>query len=237
MTTIDFKKQWANCTESGHRAVTTEFYRRKALEHALIMGETASMPSVDLGCGAGELLSEFAKHANVREAIDFSDAMLEQAKRLLVGSEIKFINRDVFDYLETCKLPNWVACESLNQYFDPSGQLHLIDAFVRNSSARNLYLFDTICSIRYDLWHGTRTLSFTQPGRVSYLRGLAAFTFGFFKAAFSPAMLESASLGTMGYSFNPGFFIRAAKSRNLQVTVVNSLYYEYRYHVVMNKHE
>jgi SAM-dependent methyltransferase len=191
---IDFKQSWSKLTDSGHRADDHSCYHRKALEHALIIGEHAEKPSVDLGCGAGELLCELTKHLNFTEAVDFSDLMLAQASQRLSGLGIDFNNQDVFEYMETSTQLNWVFCESLNQYLDPNQQLRVIDAFANNSSVENLYLFDTICPVCYDLWRELKVLSFISAERVKYLSGVGAFVLGLMKAMFAPQLLDNSKL-------------------------------------------
>lgn len=75
---MDYKKRWSNQKSSGHRQTDNLYYEKKAAEHIHILDSDAKISSLDIGCGAGELLDHLVKDVNVHEAVGYSKDMLNQ---------------------------------------------------------------------------------------------------------------------------------------------------------------
>ncbi|WML88575.1 class I SAM-dependent methyltransferase [Thiothrix subterranea] len=234
---MNYQELWSTQKSSGHRANDANFWQKKALEHAFVLGNDKNETTIDIGCGAGELLEYLLNsNVNVTEAIDFSETMLQEAKERLKHSSIAFSSPDTLSHLSNTSCATWVACESINQYLDAHTQGIILDTFKNNSHAKSLYLFDTVCPTRFMLWNKTKVLNYVSPStRLTYLRHIYGFANGFMKSIFMPNKIESCNIGVMGYAFSPQFFIKQAISKGLNIEIISSMYYEYRYHIIVKK--
>ena len=231
------KRFWDRQVTSRHRADDDRFYRLKAHEHAALLSALdRSRGIVDIGCGAGELLSHFAARASVVCAIDYSESMLHRARLLLTGHDIELIHEvDVCGRMATMHQPVWTACGSVNQYLDPRSQRELLDVFAANERARALYWFDCVDPVRY----AVRGLGcdYASP-RGPSLKALAGTLVRIGKQAVSGGMLANArwlGSGAMGWGYLPCFWRQECERRSLGVEIVSSTMYEYRYHVMIRK--
>ena len=231
------KRFWDNQVTSRHRAGGDRFYRRKAHEHAeLLSAPDRSRGIVDIGCGAGELLSHFATKARVDCAIDYSEAMLNRARLLLAGYDIEFVHDvNVCGRMATMDQPVWTACGSVNQYLDPRSQRKLLDVFAANQRARALYWFDCVDPVRYAVRGlGCDYASARSPS----LRALAGSMVRIGKQVVSSGVFGNARwLGSaaMGWGYLPCFWRQECERLSLGVEIVSSTLYEYRYHVMIRK--
>ena len=211
---INHKEHWSKQEKSGHRFDSSDFYIKKSIEHAHFLEKDSQKEIVDLGCGAGELLSFVKDYANIKEAIDYSNKMLIIAQKKLKNTDIIFSNVDTFFYLRKCKIPVWMACESLNQYLNKQEHRNILDIFISNECAESIYWFDTICPSRYFLKNKANILNFHESEKTSYLKAIYGFSKGLINSIFKPSALEFNSLGSMGYAIAPSFFIFEKGSEN-----------------------
>ena len=219
-----------------------EFYRSKAQEHAGILSQQdAQLGSLDLGCGAGELLEHLAGMIKVELGVDYSASMLSAARaRLAKFPDLKLVRPDVLQYLPSAGQAVWMTTGAANQYLDAVGLERLLDGFRDNAAARSFYLFDCIDPIRYRLLrfgisyraeHGA-PLSGLRRIAHAYRRLRAALRFAAEGDLHGVQYLGSPQ---MGYGQLPRFWLRECERRRLSVEIVSSRYYEYRYHVRIMK--
>jgi SAM-dependent methyltransferase len=237
---------WSAQVSSLHRSSEPRFFEEKASEHAaLIPVAERNQPVVDLGCGAGELLHYFADHVNVQLGLDYSESMLDQARALLSDRDIELSSADAFEFLPTASQPTWTTTGALNQYLDATEIARLVAVFANNEKARAFYLFDTVDPLRYRLL--PLGISYAKPsgsaaagarGWIVMARKFAA------KALATPgvvAAILSGRLGIrlggpgMGYGYRPSFWHGLASRHGLDIEIVSSRLYEYRYHVLLRK--
>ncbi len=231
------KRFWDRQVTSRHRTESDRFFRLKANEHAALLAEEDRTDGiVDIGCGDGELLAHFALKANVECAIDYSESMLNRARGRLEGSGIHLIHEvDVCSRMGEVSQPVWIACGSVNQYLGPQPQRRLLEVFASNEHARALYWFDCVDPLRYAVaglgcyYAAERTPSLkaalwclVMVGRQFVLGGLFA----------SARWLGAAA---MGWGYLPCFWREECKRLKLDVAIVSSAAYEYRYHVAIRK--
>ena len=232
-----FKDFWEGKTTSLHRSDSADFYRLKAAEHAsIIQQEDRVLPAVDIGCGAGELLYFLGEYCSVQVGLDFSESMLAIARERLKGKKISLLNQDAFNYLESSAEPVWLACGSINQYLEQSGQQRLLDVFVKNPSASSVYLFDCVDPIRYvSLPLGLGYVPKPAPKRLRIIYNTLVLLKLSLASMLNPSANLVVNLGEMGYGFAPQFWLAQGSKRGLAVEIVSSKYYEYRYHVAIRK--
>lgn len=160
--------------------------------------------------------------------------MLEQARRR--NPELHLICADFKEYVANCREPVWLATGSVNQYIDAPGQRDVLDHFRRNPASKTLYLFDNVDPIRYFMTSRARLLDYVGDAPVSRLGLLLAFGRIGIRGLLRPASLDVVHLGMrMGYGYRPAFWLREARARELVIEVQSSRYYEYRYHLVIQK--
>ena len=237
---IDF---WKTQTSSLHRSSDPKFYERKALEHASLMtSEERSSPCLDLGCGAGELLEYLQRHVNVTTGLDYSESMLEVARQRLNGSGITLTNADLFQYLKFSTEQTWMTTGAINQYLDSKSLQRFLELFRNNEKARSLYLFDCVDPIRYFIWPFGLSYLPEQKKQKS-LRTYFRFAYRYARRAYvcmklAVGLLDSSEvkLGIgMGYAYSPNQWRSILKSFDLDCEIVSSMFYEYRFHVIIRK--
>lgn len=239
------KKFWDQQSSSLNRSGEPEFYRLKAAEHGELFSSQDKLAGcIDLGCGAGEFLYFLAKHVKVEVGLDYSESMLESAKKNLESyQDIELVAADIFDYLPTSKNYVWMSTGGINQYLDEDNSIDVLRIFAENNNAGSLYYFDCIDPIRYGLMslgisyraeHVGGAMPATLRRRVAYgvrrLQWAAKFASGSISAPF-----QYLGRPAMGYGALPHFWLKASEGLGLKAEIVSSRYYEYRYHVIFRK--
>jgi trans-aconitate methyltransferase len=249
MTFFDSNKNfWKTQTSSLQRYSTDAFYNEKALEHISIIDPAhLKLNTIDLGCGAGELLNWFIINRNspVRTlALDYSETMLKVARDKITNSNIEFICADIFEYLPASKSGLWMTCQAINQYMIPDQQLKFIKMFAENKYSKALYLFDCIDPIRYTVLELGCKYSDTAVQKSISIRNILRSIARAIKIISKLSILSiihqkyhPLSVG-MGYGFSPLFWRVCCKViGGMKVNIISSRYYEYRYHVIITKNE
>jgi cyclopropane-fatty-acyl-phospholipid synthase len=241
----EIKKYWSKASASAHRRNDEDFYLRNAEEHIEIIRQANDGAElIDLGCGAGKLLRHYLKRLNCSAGLDISPSMLAEAKRLIHGDGIRdfnLIHADPLKYMATCNIPVWTTCGALNQYLDKEDIEDFVAIFRDNKHAKCLYLFETICPIRLPLM--SIGISFREehwslmPGmkrKIKVLISRAIYAQNFIRGKYSG---ETVYLGSpiMGYGHSPKLWLTLGKKLGLNVSIIGSRYYEYRYHVTFSK--
>ena len=246
MTDDELRVFWESQTSSLNRSAAPEFYLHKADEHAALMKpEEKAGGCIDLGCGAGELLYYFSDHAKVDTGLDYSRSMLDVTRRRLDGKSITLTDADAFTYLPECTSPTWTTTGGLNQYLPAHRLADVVELFKVNGLARSFFLFDCVdpvrlamlpCGIGYQLMNMSERKPMSRLLRRSLrtLRNLLRVA----QIVLLPRkQREWARLPEegMGYGYLPSFWRRQADAHQLNVEMVSSRYYEYRYHVILRK--
>lgn len=245
MTEFDEQVFWKDQTSSLHRSGDPHFYTRKAVEHASLMSQLEKeRPCLDLGCGAGELLVHLKNHMNVVTGLDYSESMLDKAKKRLADSEIRLINTEFFEYLKIATESTWMTTGALNQYLNLKSTTHFLTLFKNNDDAKSLFLFDCVDPIRYAaMQFGLSYIpSVTSNSRglrdvVRYIRWrLRLIQFGL-KLSLGLIGRSNVKIGRvgMGYGYSPQVWHGLLSELNLRGEVVSSLFYEYRFHIIIRK--
>jgi SAM-dependent methyltransferase len=241
----DSKQFWQVQTNSRHRSEDTEFFRTKAEEHVSFVSQAERRLScVDLGCGDGKLALYLSEHLNIEVGIDYSESMLEQAKQTLASTKIRLLCADIFEYLPASAHEVWITTGALNQYLTPERLLDFLDVFIANPTAHSLYLFDCVDHLRYSLLpFGIKYQLPSRRAKRSFVRRLASRAFVASRRAMVGGAIATGVYARswrrlrtgMGYGYLPAFWFEAGVRRKLEVSIVSSKAYEYRYHVALRK--
>lgn len=190
-----------------------------------------SSGAVDLGCGAGEILTHLASLVRVDLALDVSPTLVEVARLRLGETGPPVELADAMTALPGLSSATWMTSGALNQYLDRIRLEALVSSFLANDRVQALYAFDTVDPWRY----------FALPGRSKFyetrkpsLRSLGARVGGLLRLG---ARRDVIRLGgsSMGYGVFPSFWREVARRSDLEVRFAGSAEYEYRYHVALEK--
>lgn len=233
---------WANQSQSLHRRADAASYVKKAEEHAAWMrAEDRTARLIDLGCGAGELLHPFSRLVRVTAGLDRSSSMLSACRARLEGQEIELIEGDIFTHLPESTYEVWTTTAGLNQYLGPDELHRLLDLFATHRTARSFYLFDCVDPMRWSLTpHGISYDAdrFTAPRT---LRGRLASIVLRVSAAglllLGPPRSDCRRFRNagMGWGYLPRFWLKACAARSLEIEIISSRSYEYRYHIAIHR--
>jgi hypothetical protein len=209
------KAYWQDRVSSQHRSDSSEFYRRKASEHVLLMrDEDRNVPAVDYACGAGELLEHLDKLTSVARGVEQSNSMCQQARKRLTGTGITVVEAEGLEASRTAQEPVWMTCGGLNQYFNPEEMGIWFDNFAAQTNARSLYLFDTVDPARYFRLHtSSRFVSNRSRGLKSRLARLKNSDRWLVPTGRSH--VRSIGRLEMGWAYGPPFFRALAEERGL----------------------
>ena len=245
MTNESIKQFWENQTSSFSRYDSPEYYARKSKEHASLMtNEELIGPCIDLGCGAGELLQFLLLHMNVVRGLDYSETMLEAARKRLEDSSIKLVCASLADTLPLAEEKTWMTTGGLNQYLDQGQMRDFLRMFKLNESAHSLFLFDCIDPLRYSLFpFGMSYISKAKCASKGFNGWLRAAAFSSRRALVGAKLALGILLDpsgkldrpSMGYAYTPLQWRSFLEPLDLEVEFVSSQSFEYRFHAIIRK--
>lgn len=239
---ISIRQFWDNQNSSLNRDTNDIFYFKKASEHRSVLNDNDSVVGIlDLGCGAGELLQYLSQLANIDIGLDYSQEMVNAARHRLKGQfSGLLIQADISTHLPIAQQQVWTTTGAINQYLDDNNLACVLDFFCNNEKAHSFYLFDCIDPLRYDLLlhsisyrpEHIERLNFFDKIKMSVRRIMIGF-----RLMFNYYENDSRYLGSpsMGFGQRPAFWLNNCAARGLNVEIISSRYYEYRYHVIIKK--
>ena len=241
MNKIDFKEYWSDKTSSLNRSSEVIYYQKKAYEHLNIMRESNLQSGVvDFGCGACELLTEISRITDHQyTAIDFSKSLLGEASKAVNADRVTLVHSSARSYAMSAKEEVWMSCGAVNQYSDRRELEDFIQVFWDNDHSRALYFFDCIDPVKYRFF-SSRIIGSFSPYKKS--NGLRPFLVKIGQRLMACLYVISGryarqveSLGAMGYGVRPEFWYDVTKGLKVQIEIVSSAVFEYRYHVRLEK--
>jgi len=230
---------WDNQTSSHNREDGQNYYFKKAREIAFIFKNhdfANDATILDLGCGAGELLEQLRSFIpNPIEAIDYSTQLVDTASQRLKDSDIHVRQADAMTETMKTNAPIWMTCGAVNQYCDEEQITKVVDNFVHNADATYFCAFDTIDPVQY--WLITYRLggSYIPKPHQNILKSVAKRILCLFKIALYNPKKFIRLRPAMGYAIDPRYWIDQAARHHLDIEIIASHYFEYRYHVILSK--
>jgi len=242
---FNFTRHWADQMSSGHRYQTPAFFRDKAQEHHDLLRRFADVVEIcDVGCGAGELFSEYQRLGMNVIGIDISPAMILAAHERNRGSEVRLqCVSDTFAFLSDCSSDTWVSCGALGQYLSLSDLKALLVLFASNPRVQTLVLFDCIEPARYALYRaGIGAL----PSSSEYVGATPSPNPRTARQSLKSYLARvhiwriinanrSTTIGSAGFAHPARLIKRITEAADLELSFQCSAHYEYRYHAVFRK--
>jgi Cyclopropane fatty acid synthase and related methyltransferases len=227
---------WQTKTCGEHRSQEECFLAKEAKEKLFHLDGGNSL--LDFACGSADLFAYYSRTYQTNVGVDFSEQMLERAKirleRFDVQSDVLLINSDdthLWQQLENnlgkgCKFDRITAGQVV-QYLNEKQVEEFVSQSVNYLSEGGLIcLFDIVDSRTFELWNA----GLFQSQRFN-LTVLFKLCLGRLRAMRNK--LKQVPVFEIGYTYPPSFFEMLANKYQLNFSVAHSMYYEYRYHVIL----
>ena len=237
MKTDFWEKYWADKTNGEHRFQDETFLERESKEKLFHLSGGRSL--LDFGCGSADLLSYYAPLYDKCVGIDRSESMIENAGKRLKKFNINNVSLAVSDdyqlweyiknhFGEETKF-DCITTGQLIQYLS----LEQIDNFISNSKKHlsdegRICLFDVVDSRLYHLWRAGLFKSDGLSTKIM-LKIIAS------KLRTIKNTILQKPKHDLGNIYPPTIFKNLAAKYDFKVSFANSMYYEYRYHVIFEK--
>jgi len=229
---------WGKQINGLHRSQDESYLETESKEKLFHLGSGEKL--LDFGCGSADLLAYYFPHYKLCVGADRSKPLLEKASERLnifnSQNNVVLLNSDtdhIWEELEKTFEQNFkfdcITTGQVIQYLNKNQ----IEDFIHNSALHltdngKICLFDIVDSRMNELWSAGlfKQNSFT----ISLMAKLLFYRFkGFLNH------LRGKPAHTLGYAYPPSFFINLGEKYNLKTTCVNSMYYEYRYHIIYTR--
>jgi cyclopropane fatty-acyl-phospholipid synthase-like methyltransferase len=228
---FSWEKYFSDKKKGGHRFSYEEFLVKEAQEKLFHLGGGKTL--LDFGCGAGELLIYYIPKYERVVGADFSSSMLFEAEKKIWQQKYKNVDliladdNTVWDRLSLSF--DRITATAVVQYLTPEQ----IDAFIRNASGYlneegKIVFFDIIDPRLYSLW---KLGWFSENFR--FWKTLSKGGLGCFKQLLS--ILKNRPGDIIGDAHSPYLIEKIANKHGFKMEYVKSMYYEYRYHVILSK--
>ena len=231
-----FERFYSSATSGLHRENTEEFFEREAAEKLFHLGEGDGL--LDFGCGTADLTVYYTRRFCRIVGVDFSANMLDRARvraAAFGASDLRFIQADDKSVWEK------LGGECFDAVTTAGVMQHLSPADVETFTRRALeFLTDQGRIIYFDIpdpriyllvrlgAFGPRPWRWRDLPRSLYLLGklIARRMFDAWRG--HPTDI-------MGYQHHPAALRDIAVRCGLSAEVVSSMYYEYRYHLILRR--
>ncbi len=195
---------------------------------------------LDFGCGSADLLAYYAPKYSIVIGVDFSNNMLNNARIRL--------NSFGYDNVQLVQADDINVWERVHESFDriTAGQvvqyfkLEQLDRFINGASKRlnpggKIILFDIIDPriyflVKIGVLVSPKNTFITKTGITNIAKSTIRLAILKFLS-----MLKQTPADIIGNSHHPGDIYRIAKKSDFEMEYVCSMYYEYRYHLILTR--
>lgn len=223
----EWRDYWAKRNEGGHRSQNEGFLAKEAAEKLFHLGTGGAL--LDFGCGSADLLVYYAASFTRAVGADFSPAMLAAARERSVAHDraLELVEADdvsvwdrvagSFDRITTAGVVQYLTTEQLTQF--------LRSARTRLNAGGKVVLFDVIDPRIHTLSELDLFAPRSTGARVRHA------------VAYGVGQVASRLRGTtreLGHRYPPYELVRIAEICGFRVEIVWSMYYEYRFHALLD---
>lgn len=229
-----FKKYYTDVSNGIHRYATEAFYEKEASEKLFHIGSPTT--ALDFGCGSADLTVYFARTIPNIVGADFSENMLGHARKRAERfgvSNIDFVCADeigIWNHLGD-RTFDAIVSSGVIQYLSPVRFEQFTRASLKHLAPGGIIAHFDIPDPR--IYALVRLGLFgPEPWRLRDVP-IALVRFGKFVARKAVDAVRGHPSDIMGYQHHPTILRRIGERCGLEVEVVRSVYYEYRYHILM----
>jgi cyclopropane fatty-acyl-phospholipid synthase-like methyltransferase len=228
---FSWEEYFSDKKKGGHRFSTEEFLVKEAKEKLFHLSGGKTL--LDFGCGAGELLIYYAPNYEKVVGADFSKSMLFEAEKRVRQHKYGNVDlvladdRTVWGGLN--QKYDRITATAVVQYFTPEQLENFIqNASIYLSESGKIVFFDIIDPKLYSLWK----IGWFSPNFISWNIFIRACMDCVKRIS---AFLKNQPCDIIGNSYSPHIIEEIARRNGFQTEYVKSMYYEYRYHVILSK--
>ena len=233
-----WRDYWDKQSDGQHHSQQETFLKNESEEKLFHLTKGENL--LDFGCGSADLFVYYTPFFKFSVGADGSKLMLEKAKErlsvfnnqnniALIHSDNYHIWNDIAKQLGATFQFDCITTGQVMQYLSKKE----IEDFICNAAHHltedgKICLFDIVDSRTFQLWKAglfkSNSLNFTVVMKliINHLRGIVR-------------KLRGKLFHDLGYVYPPSFFIKLAQENNLTLSYYNSMFYEYRYHIIMHK--
>lgn len=232
--TTFWQNYWNAKTCGEHRSQEEDFLAKEAKEKLFHLNGGNTL--LDFACGSADLFAYYCREYQSSIGVDFSEQMLAKAQERLAmfGGHAALIHADdstVWKRLENHLGQDYqfdrITAGQVIQYLDGTQIEQFVAKGITHLTEGGLIcLFDVVDCRTYELWKAglfnskRLNTSVLFAVLIERLRGVKN-------------SLKGRPFSDIDYTYSPNFFERLANKYNLQINIAYSMYYEYRYHVVL----
>jgi SAM-dependent methyltransferase len=232
----DWQNLWNNTSNVGHAKNSDDWKLKYAKELIMFLEPNNQEIAVDLGCGAGELLVIISKYYKKIFGIDFSDEMINSAKKLL--EEKQFSNIELYNSplqsssnFINSKI-NVIYSNQVAQYLLEKDIEELIISFKSKLiNGSRIYFFNALNvdqkeSFEIGLYRNNCSMNWK-----SIIKSIIKLKWGIFKQTLIDK--DYVHNKNLGYWHSKELYSKLAKKHNFEVEFFNAIYihHSYRFHV------
>ncbi len=225
---------YADKSSGLHRYDTEDFYRLEASEKAYHLGKGLSL--LDFGCGTADLLVYYAEAFGQMTGVDISQNMLDHARRRLDTFGLRQVELHCAD---EARVWNCVADRKFDVITSAGVMQYLSEGQIKSflqaanshlKSGGRIALFDLVDPRIY--WMIKFGWFIDRPHTAGSVLRACAVTARRMARKFLAAV-QGKSSDIMGFAHHPAVIQTIAQDQGFTVRLVRSMYYEYRYHVIL----
>jgi cyclopropane-fatty-acyl-phospholipid synthase len=226
-----WKSYWSTQKDGGHRSQRESFLQKEAREKLYHLGSGETL--LDVGCGSADLLVYYAQHFKKVVGADFSESMLKNARKRIEAfrlSNVQLIKADVsliwselqekFDRVTTAEVFQYLKYSQIRQFIKK--------AKLTLNPGGKIIIFDVIDPRIYFIWEVGLFSQDTNFARLA--KNLILTTSHQLIRKF-----HSKPPREIGYTHHPQRIKKFAEENDLNMEYVCSMYYEYRYHLILTQ--
>lgn len=227
---MDWEKYWSDKSDDRRPDMTPEGVAKEGREKLLHLGSGDRL--LDVGCGTGKLLSHYAPNFRECVGVERSPSMLAEARTNLKDRNVVLLHGSVenvwgivdgeFDVITMGGVAQYLAPDEIAAF--------VVQASKRLKPAGRIAILDIIHSRKGVLrMMGLGRHKEVPSGLEIGMRSGVVFA----RWAVWPVIAKGRTFHPDGHMYAPEFFAAVAKENGMRIDMPMSMYYDYRFHAIM----